>query len=209
MKKTVATKILFLRHAPIRDAGRLHGRSDADADCTTVTPQSGFTLAGQGIDHIVTSPARRCVQTVHALWPEGLQSDAAKPGISTDPRLWEQDFGDWEGRPHTALPDLGPMPGDTLARHAPPNGESFMDVCARVRPALAGMVAGHGGQTLFVCAHAGSIRAALAVALGLSGGQALKFQIAPLSLTVLTHFEDDLWAAAQVGARGLTVSGIS
>ncbi|RME67229.1 MAG: histidine phosphatase family protein, partial [Alphaproteobacteria bacterium] len=137
----------------------------------------------------VTSPARRCIQTLDAIWPD----QAARPRRSAEPRLWEQDFGAWEGVAYDKLPDLGALSLAALAAHRPPGGESFADVCARTQAALADMLASRRGQTLCLCAHAGSIRAALALALG-AVSAALCFRIDYLSLTVLRHFGDARWS---------------
>src|SRR5690606_38603962 len=87
----------------------------------------------------------------------------------------------WEGLEYQALPDLGTLSAGDLALHCPPGGESFADLCDRVVPALNAAV--EPGATAIV-AHAGTIRAALAAAIG-HPGAALAFEIAPLSATAL------------------------
>ena len=98
------------------------------------------------------------------------------------PNLWEQDFGACE-EPGAAIPDLGPLPVAELAAHRPPGGESFLDMCARVQPQLA-QAQTQGLGTVAIIAHAGTARAALAMAVGPA---ALSFSIAPLSLTILAR----------------------
>lgn len=117
--------------------------------------------------------------------------------LTLDPRLWEQDFGAWEGLPSADLPDLGPLSRRELARHRPPGGESFADVCARVEPAMRAL-AGQGGR-VGILAHAGTVRAALALALG-DIGAALAFEIAPLSVTHLTLWPEGTITIRSVGA---------
>ena len=139
------------------------------------------------VDHWRVSPALRCVQTAAALWPdqEPLQ----------DARLWEQDFGAWEGVPFAALPDLGVLSGAALAAHRPPEGESFLDMSARVVPALL-EVSALGGRVVIV-AHAGVIRAALGLALG-AAELGLAFQVAPLSLTTIIALPGGTFSIAGV-----------
>lgn len=163
--------LLMIRHARGDDQGRLAGRRDVPA---LVDPAAAAALAALvgPVDHVAVSPAMRCRMTAAALWPD---LDAAQ-----DDRLWEQDFGAWEGAAYDHLPDLGPMSQAELAVTAPPGGESFADVCARITPALEEL-ARRGGR-IAVVAHAGTVRAALARALG-SAPSALAFRIAPLSLT--------------------------
>ena len=78
-----------------------------------------------------------------------------------------------------------------LAAYRPPGGESFDDLCARLGPALRdhakAVQAAAAPRALVV--HAGVIRAALALALG-TGPAALRFEIAPLSVTRLRVLGD-------------------
>lgn len=167
----------MIRHAPIAPPHRVTGRGDPACALPVSMP------AAPAADHVIASPARRCTTTAAALYPDRI--------IPTDPRLWEQDFGAWEGA--ETLPDLGPQPRAALAAHRPPQGESFLDVIARTRPVL---LAATG--TTAIVAHAGTIRAALALALT-APEDALGFHIAPLSLTRLWTDGTD-WAILSVNA---------
>ncbi|SFD63951.1 histidine phosphatase family protein [Roseivivax sediminis] len=160
-------EILLVRHAPADHGGRLTGRRDVPAILPDAAALAPLRAALDGCA-VMSSPARRCRETAAALFPGAVETDAC---------LWEQDFGEAEGTPFDALPDLGPMSRGDIARHAYPGGESFLDLCARVRPALE---AAEG--RLAVIAHAGTVRAALALALS-DPADALAFDIAPLSLT--------------------------
>lgn len=163
-----ATEVWLIRHAPVIGTG-VAGRRDLPADCRVTPALRGLRAALGRFDRVVTSPALRCRQTAEAL---GLAGEA-------DPRLWEQDFGAWEGL--DALPDLGPLAPEALAGHRPPGGESFADLCARSLPALAGLAT---GGRVAVVAHAGTVRAGLAMAFG-APAPALAFEVAPLSATIL------------------------
>nr|WP_280517700.1 histidine phosphatase family protein [Falsirhodobacter halotolerans] len=165
----------MIRHAPIVPPPRVTGRGDPACRLPDPIP------AGPAADHVVASPARRCTATAAALYP-------GRP-IPTDPRLWEQDFGLWEGA--ETPPDLGPLPRAALAVHRPPQGESFADLIARARPALGALTG-----TTAVVAHAGTIRAGLALALT-TPEDALAFHIAPLSLTRIWTDGTD-WAILSV-----------
>jgi alpha-ribazole phosphatase len=160
------------------------GRRDVDADCSNLAAIEGARARLTGIDRLILSPAQRCQQTARALWPD-------RTGDS-DPRLWEQDFGLWEGMAYGDLPDLGPLTAAQLAAHRPPNGESFNDLCARATPALLG----HAGRVAMMV-HAGIIRAALGLALGrMDAG--LAFQIAPLSVSKIVILGDGQFAISYV-----------
>lgn len=167
-------RLLIARHAPLARPG-LAGRRDVAADCSD-RAALGW-LAGQlaGLP-LLSSPALRCRQTCAAM---GLDPRLV-------PALWEQDFGRWESE---GFPDLGPLPPEALAAHRPEGGESFQDMAARVQPVLA---AARGATAIL--AHAGTVRAALALAVGPS---ALSFAVAPLSLTILSRSSGG-WAVEAV-----------
>ncbi len=187
MECGAATELMLIRHAPALHGGRLCGRTDVPADCGDAARIAAVRAALGAADRIVVSPALRCRQTAAALWP-----DLAAP--ETDAALWEQDFGDWEGRAFAELPDLGALPPAALATHRPPGGESFADLYARVGPAL--MRAATGGRVAVV-AHAGVVRAGLALALG-DVAAGLAFEVAPLSVTRLRSLAGGGWLVASV-----------
>jgi len=182
----LATELILIRHAPALSAGRLCGRTDVAADCGDGAAIAALRAALGRPARIVTSPALRCRQTAAALWPGA--------DTTEDAALWEQDFGAWEGLDLAGLPDLGTLSAAALVAHRPPGGESFADLCRRVQPALAGL--GRGGGTAIV-AHAGTVRAALAVALG-AEAPALAFEVAPLSVTRIRALPGGAWSVGSV-----------
>ncbi len=187
MDVATATELILIRHAPALTGGRLCGRTDVPADCSDATRIAALRAAVGRPDRIVTSPAQRCRQTAAALWP-----DVPQPEVEA--AFWEQDFGEWEGLALDRLPDLGSLGAEALAHHRPPGGESFADLCARVASGLLG--AATGGRVAIV-AHAGTVRAGLALALG-SVPPALSFEVAPMSFTRLTALPDGGWAIGSV-----------
>lgn len=180
------TELILIRHAPALAGGRLCGRTDVPADCSDAERFAALRAAVGEPGRIVTSPALRCRQTCTALWP-GIAAAA-------DPDLWEQDFGRWEGCATGDIPDLGRLSPDDLARHRPPEGESFADLCARTAPALTRLA---GGGRVTIVAHAGTVRAALALAFG-AVPPALAFEVAPLSLTRLLALSGAGWSIGAV-----------
>lgn len=166
-------RLWLIRHAPVAGvSGVIHDR-DAPADVGDV---AAFDLLREklpkGAAHFA-SPSRRTLQTAAAL---GLNP-------VPDPNFLEQNFGDWTGHRHD---DLAREVGSAYhhfwrapAESTPPNGESFADQIVRVRGALAALPPGD----VVVVAHSGTVRAALAIALGIAPESALRFKIDPLSLT--------------------------
>lgn len=178
--------IAILRHAPVEMTGRIAGRTDIGANCSDQAALSAVKsrLKRLSFDATWSSPAKRCLQTCHAL--------DLTPQVHS--ALWEQDFGEWEGIASKALPDLGPLSTTELAEFQPPGGESFNDMAHRVRPLLQA-----ASQSVLVVAHAGTARAALSMAIG---AHAISFAIAPLSLTILSGSSHD-WAVEGVNLGSL------
>ncbi|KAA8611417.1 histidine phosphatase family protein [Salipiger aestuarii] len=172
------TDLILIRHAPADHGGRLCGRTDVPA---ILPPGAVLAPLRRWLAPctVITSPALRCRQTAAALFPGRVRECEAA--------LWEQDFGALEGVAFSDLPDLGPMTRAALARLASPDGESFRDLCNRVAPALT-RAARRPGPVAIV-AHAGTIRAALGLALE-DASQGLAFDIAPLSVTRLRRVPD-------------------
>jgi len=178
------TRWWWLRHAPVPcPEGRIHGNLDLACD---VSDEGDFQrLAGLLPVNpvLVESGLMRCRQTAGALELAGL----VLPPPEIEPALAEQDFGHWQGSSWLHLetakdPALAEFWRDP-AGTAPPGGESFAEMVARVRPAIDRLNALFAGRDILAIAHAGTIRAALAVALDLSPAAALRFVIRPLSLT--------------------------
>lgn len=177
----------LIRHAPSVDHGAMAGRRDVDADCSDLLALAAVRskVALRQNDGFIVSPAKRCQQTAAALWPEVHVQQAR-----LEPRLWEQNFGLWEGMAYADLPDLGQMNSAELSQFVPPQGESFAQLCQRVWPVLRGF--GPGRQV--IVAHAGVIRAALALALG-APPLGMGFSIAPLSATRIScDLSSGAWA---------------
>lgn len=173
-------RIVILRHAPPLTDGTLAGRRDVDADCSGAGAFGWVRDRIGTMDRIISSPARRCLQTLEALGWDAHETRAA---------LWEQDYGAWEGMAYADLPDLGALEAAELARHRPERGESFDDMAARVRPELQAL-----NRDTLVVGHAGTVRAGLSLVVGHA---ALSFHVAPLSLTVL-HRAGGTWAVETV-----------
>ena len=176
-----SNELILIRHGVTQRTDRLCGRTDVALSADQPGVLAGLVQALSSIDQVITSPAQRCRQTADLIWGQG-----ARP---TDPRLWEQDFGDWENLAYADVPDIGDLDQAALAAHRPPNGESYSDVCARVTPALQEAAHQTGDKPLAIVAHAGVIRAALGLALG-TPEKGLSFEIAHLSITRLRCLPD-------------------
>lgn len=174
----------WVRHAPAI-AGGFVGWSDINADLTDSHSLSTLRMALPEDAALLASDLTRAAQTAEAL---SRRTWVRMPPQAT---LREQHFGDWEGRPFDSLShDEATAFWSEPAHARPPGGESFADLCDRVSQTVVSNLTGEHSDIVAV-AHAGTVRAALALALGLEPSQALVFEIAPLSLTridwLMTH----------------------
>lgn len=165
----------WVRHAPVSAEG-FCGWTNAPADLSDDYSLSALRAALPEDAVLLSSDLDRATATADALARRTWERRPAEPALR------EQHFGDWEGQSYGADgPDLSAFWRDP-ANTRPPAGESFADLCDRVAGFMREAVR-QERRDVVVVAHAGVIRAALALALGLPPGQALAFEISPLSLT--------------------------
>lgn len=200
---TVTTRWWWVRHAPVTgEKGRIYGVRDVEADVSDAAALSA--LAGRLPLRAlwVTSPLKRARQSAAALAAAGADMN----DCIVEPDLAEQNFGSWQGLTYAEIDQLRGVPASKFwlapADLAPPGGESFADVAARVTRVVTRLNAAHGGRDIVTVAHGGPIRAALGLALGLDPETALRFSIDNLSSTRLDHIlgadGDDAWSIVAV-----------
>ena len=189
----IATRLWWVRHAPVDHGGRIYGQLDLSCDCSETAIFAG--LAGQlPRDAVwVTSNLRRTHETAAAIIRAGLPGPDSIPGpeaVAIDD-LAEQHFGKWQGLTYEDLHET--RIGDfhrfwhAPAHEAAPDGESFLAVIERVSRAVQRLVEMHAGRNVTAISHGGTIRAALALALGLEPEAALAFTIENCSITRIDH----------------------
>jgi alpha-ribazole phosphatase len=202
------TRWWWVRHAPVPDGGRIYGQRDLDCDCSDTEifailarelPQGAMWL---------TSNLARTRQTAAAILAAGRgRFDGVVPVAIRD--FAEQHLGDWQGLERRAFYAERKVGTHALwfgpATEKPPGGESFVDLVQRVVPAIEGANREHRGRDIVAVTHGGTIRAAIALALGLDPQSALGFSIENCSLTLLDYLDPDggtpLWRVAAVNHR--------
>jgi len=186
------TRFHLLRHAPVvNPGGKLYGRDEIAADTSNTALFQALAATVPAGAAWVVSPLSRTRATAAAIRAHmASASDEADP--VAEPDLIEQDFGDWCGLSHDEIARTDPERArrfwDAPARVAPPGGESFAEVTARVGPALARLGEAHAGRDVIVVTHGGVIRAALAVALKIEPELVMPFCVDTLSTTRLDRF---------------------
>jgi probable phosphoglycerate mutase len=154
--------VALIRHAPTawNAEGRILGQADpplspegAASAAAWRLPPDLQTRTTHGRLGWAASPLRRTVETARAL---------GAVGLVTEPRLIEQDWGEWTGKPRASV--LG-QTSEAGWGMTPPGGESPARVLARVRAWLDELALGDGPDTWVVVTHMGVIRAVVAAAL--------------------------------------------
>ena len=170
----------LVRHGPTGAKG-MCGWSDLPADLSDTVRINRLALALPWAP-VVSSDLRRAVTTADALAED-------RPRLAHDRSLREMNFGAWEMRTHLEVEAEAPIlaralwaePGDV----APPGGESWNTLRARVEVALDRLMAAHP-DVIVVC-HFGPILAALQRARNVTALDVFAQRIEPLSLTVLAQ----------------------
>jgi alpha-ribazole phosphatase len=188
----VRTRWWWIRHAPvIVDEGRIYGQSDLPCDCSDARVfESLATLLPRDAVWL-TSNLVRTHQTAQAIFAGG--AFAATPELVQDKDFAEQHLGDWQGLDrHTFLMNRSQEPDSfwySEADERPPNGESFVDLVKRVGTAIERANRKYQGGNIVAVAHGGTIRAAIAIALGLPPRGGFAFLVDNCSLTRLDHYQ--------------------
>jgi len=185
------TRWWWIRHAPVTGhGGRIYGQEDYPADLSNTAAFAALATLLPPEPVWVTSHLRRTRDTAAAI----LAACAHKPSCLIEPDIAEQHVGTWHGLTHDELNAMRGVARDDFAlwpaSERAPEGESFLDVMARVDQAVTRLTAAHLGRDIVAVAHGGSIRAALALALGIEAQLVMSFAIDNCSLTRLDYIHD-------------------
>jgi broad specificity phosphatase PhoE len=199
----MSSRFFLVRHALVEPAARtiIYGNADVPLCPEALLAEaSAFRWLAQRLPapaSWVVTPLQRTAATAAAIFAAG---HPAAP-LTVEPALMEQGLGALQGLTHTAFAARITLPPHPFWPHAaeekPPGGESFAEVIDRVGPTLEALADAHPDGDIVIVAHGGSIRAAIAHAMGLAPSQALAFSIKNLSLTRLERHGAD-WRVAAV-----------
>ena len=188
----------WIRHAPVTGDARacINGRNDPECDLSD--EETILACAGCLPDDAtwVATGLSRTQQTAAALQAAKDRPDKDRSTrLETVPALMEQDFGEWEGRRWRDLAERESLEfwNDPVGI-APPGGESYAEMTKRVAGAIADVGNQFPDGDLILVAHAGPIRAALAIAMPATPGDSLALEVDPLSITRIRETGDaDRW----------------
>ena len=197
----VETRWWWVRHAPVPDGGRIYGQRDLAADCSELPVFIGLAAALPQDAVWTTSTLLRTIQTADAIISASGGRHQPK-SIVRNAGLVEQHLGDWQGLDRQAFHrERGNDAASfwfSAASERAPNGESFVDLMARVTAAIEGITRANAGRDIIAVTHGGTIRAALGLALGLPPDAVHAFTIDNCALTRIDHVHRTAPAARAV-----------
>ncbi|WP_229403551.1 bifunctional RNase H/acid phosphatase [Micromonospora okii] len=197
-----ATRLILVRHGETEFTaqGRYSGRGDvplsARGRAQAKATAARVAALAPTVAAVVTSPLSRCTATAEAI------ADAlgGVPLRRLD-NLVECDFGAWEGRTFAEVRSGWPGEMDAWlasTRVAPPDGESFTEVAARVERATGALLKAYPGETVVVVSHVSPIKLVLRDALVAGDAFLHRLHLAPAGISVV-----DRWADGGVTVRSI------
>lgn len=185
------TRFWMIRHALVAENARavLYGTMDVELCPHTLTAQvPSYQAIARALPRPaawVVTPLSRTVHTAKAIMAAGY--DGPEPLV--EPGLIEQNLGAWQGLPHADLPQRLTAPAHPFwpvsGTERPPGGESMAEVISRVGVTMERLARAHDGEDVVIVSHGGTIRAAVAHALGIAADNALHLSVQNISLTRL------------------------
>lgn len=175
------SRVWWVRHGPTHERAFV-GWRDVPADLSDSATLARLSAALPERAVLISSDLQRAVATADAL------ALPTRPRLTADRALREFDFGAWDGLtfPEVAARDpvLSRAFWEQPGQVAPPGGESWNDVEARVSARIDALAAEH--DEIIAVAHVGVIMTQLGRAFG-SAADALAREIDNLSVTELTR----------------------
>jgi len=182
------TLMLFVRHGTTPTTGKvLPGRAPglhlADAGRAQAQAVADRIATLKRVDAVYSSPLERAKETAAPI------AKARRLRVAVDRGLLECDFGEWTGGELKALAKLPEW--KTVQRYPSgfrfPGGESFTEMAARTRHAVAALAVRHRGGVAVAVSHADPIKAVVADALGTHLDLFQRIVISPCSVTAILY----------------------
>ena len=176
----------LLRHGAPETPGLLMGRTDGAPTAKGIAA-CAMQAESLGVERMIASDLWRCRAAGEAI------GAAANLSLAIDPRWRELDFGDWDGKAANMIdPDALARFRDDPDAHAPPGGECWSALTARVSTAIADLAP----VPTLVVTHGGTMRAALHMLCGFDQRQLWTFDLPYAALLSLR-----IWPGEPVSAQ--------
>jgi len=188
----VPTRMFLVRHGEteLTASRRYSGRGDVPlSDRGTAQARAvALRLSGTDVAGIVTSPLSRCTRTADVI-----AQAVREPPVLVDDDLVECDFGEWEGLTFAEVRAKWPEQLDRWLAdpdQAPPGGESFRAVDARVRTAVGRIRDTHPEGVVVVVSHVSPIKLILRDALAAGTAFLHRMHLDPAGLSTVDYWPD-------------------
>jgi broad specificity phosphatase PhoE/ribonuclease HI len=184
---TSATRLLLIRHGATEytEQKKYSGRVDVSLTAEGRKQAASVARRVKALHPVaaISSPLSRCTETAALL---GVP-------VSTDDDLVEVDFGAWDGMTFADVRESYQTElNDWLASTsvAPPGGESFESVAARVSSFVDRVRSSHPGQTVAVVSHVSPIKLLLRDALAATDALLHRLFLDPAGLSIVDFYPD-------------------
>jgi probable phosphoglycerate mutase len=187
------TVFVLLRHGEtvLTEQKRFSGSGGSDPALSERGRDQAGRAAGAesvgAVDAVVSSPLARCRQTAEVA--------AGRLGlpVAVADGLRETAFGAWEGLTFAEVRERYPAELDAWFASpaaAPPGGESFELVTARVTRTRDELLAAYRGRTVLLVSHVTPVKTLLRLALGAPHEALFRMDLAPASLSAAAYYPD-------------------
>ena len=185
-------RLFLVRHGPTHAKGMI-GWTDLPADLSDTSALKRLNDYLPSDARVMSSDLVRTIETANAI-------EASRTRLPHDRGLREMHFGDWENRTFKEIAAEAPdhirtfyeRPGDS----APPNGESWNMLRARVSPVIDSALKACDSDLIVVC-HFGVVLSQLQRATGLRSYETFAQRIDNLSVTEVI-IEKATWRAGAI-----------
>lgn len=188
------TTIILLRHGVTESTERkaFSGAGGSDPGLTETGVEQARRAAGWlkrhgGIDAVVSSPMQRTRETA------GIVAGTLGRDVEIEDGLIETAFGDWDGSTFGEIrarwpAEMSAWLGSTSI--APPGGEAFDTVDARIAVARERILQTYAGKTVVAVSHVTPIKLLMRQALDAPMSVLYRMELAPASITTIAWWPD-------------------
>lgn len=208
---TTPTRLMLVRHGEteLTAQRRYSGRGDVPLSASGRTQAAAVArrLADltPAVTAVVTSPLSRCVDTAAVI-----VAAVGAPPIVVDEDLVECDFGQWEGLTYGEVRQRWPAELAGWQRDtgvAPPGGESFGQVSARVRRAVVRLREAYPRTGVVVVSHVSPLKLMLRDALAAGDAFLRRLYLDPGGISVVDSYADGAVAVRAVNDTAHLAAG--
>ena len=197
-----ATRLILVRHGEtaLTAQGRFSGRGDVplseQGEAQAMAAAGRVAGIARDVAAVATSPLSRCTRTAELI--------AAEQGgvkVTVVPDLIECDFGAWEGLTFAEAQERWPDVMDAWLDStsvAPPDGESFDAVAARVRRAVGTVLRAYPSSVVVVVSHVSPLKLILRDALVADNAFLHRLFLDPAGVSTI-----DVWPDGNVAVRAV------